>query len=49
MKDKKELLGVLIFYAVIIIGVIVLNARMEKINSCIQDGNSENYCVEVGR
>ena len=39
---KKDILGVLLLYGVIVLGIIVLNARMEEIN------NNPN-CVEVER
>lgn len=39
---KKDILGVLVFYGLIVLGIIVLNARMEEIN------NNPNY-VEVER
>ena len=32
-SEVKELLGVLLFYSVIVLGVIVLNARMEYLNN----------------
>lgn len=32
-SEVKELLGVLLFYSIIVLGVIVLNARMEYLNN----------------
>ena len=35
-KEVWDVLGVLLFYAVIILGVIILNARMEYLNQVIK-------------
>lgn len=44
-QGVKDALGVALFYAVIVLGVIVLNARFEGINECVREGNDRNYCV----
>ena len=44
-REVQDFLGVALFYAVIVLGVIVLNARFESINKCVGEGNTESYCV----
>lgn len=44
-QGVKDFLGVALFYAIIVLGVILLNARIGSINECIREGNSQNYCV----
>lgn len=40
-EPVKDLLGVLLFYTVIVLGVIVLNARFEYLNTCIESNECE--------
>ena len=44
-QGVKDFLGVALFYAIIVLGVIVLNARFEYLNECVGEGNTESYCV----
>ena len=44
---KKDLLGIVLFYVVIVLGVIIVNGRFEQIDSCENKGNSRNYCIET--
>lgn len=42
-EPVKDLLAALLLYGVIVLGVIVLNARFEYLNTCIESNECEVY------
>lgn len=48
-EKGKNLLGALVFYAVLVLGVIALNARIAHIDECINEGHDRDYCVDVAK
>ena len=48
-QEVKNFLGFLVFSLIMVLGIIVLNARFESLNECMNEGNTREYCVEVGR
>lgn len=44
-RGVKNFLGIALFYAIIVLGVVVLNARFESINESNREGNNTSYYV----
>ena len=48
-QEVKDFLGLIVLLLVIVLGVIILNIRFKSLNDCMEEGNTREYCVEVGR
>ena len=33
----------------VVLAVVILNARFESLNTCIEEGNTQDYCISIGR